>query len=68
MLDKIIENNTDEMISALGRLIAIPSVSKKNHDEYIYGKDVNDALEEAVKTAKKLGFWKACGNFFWHRR
>ena len=56
MLDKIIENNTDEMISALGRLIAIPSVSKKNHDEYIYGKDVNDALEEAVKTAQELGF------------
>ncbi|PWM45937.1 MAG: hypothetical protein DBX47_03745 [Clostridiales bacterium] len=56
MLDKIIDSNVSNMIKDLSRLIKIPSVSQTQSEGFIYGENVNKALDEAVKIAQELGF------------
>ena len=55
-IDEFIEDNTENMISDLASLVAIPSVRGAREDGYPFGREPARALEKFLEIAKRMGF------------
>lgn len=55
-IDKWLDENKENIIRDMKRIIKIPSVSKPGVDEYPFGKGCKDALEEMLQLGREHGF------------
>jgi succinyl-diaminopimelate desuccinylase len=55
-LDRWIDSHTDEIVSAVQKLIAIPSVKGEPVHGAPYGKETREALDNVLDIAKRYGF------------
>lgn len=55
-IDNWIVQNKDAFVRDLDRLVAIPSVSAKGNEQYPFGKNCKDVLDEAASLAEGYGF------------
>ena len=57
MFDKIIDENSNNMLNTLAELIKFPSVSIENtNSEYPFGKDCSNVLNYTLNLAQNMGF------------
>lgn len=55
-IDQWIGDNRDAFVRDLGRLVAVPSISRKEEGEYPFGEDCARVLDEAAAVAAQYGF------------
>ena len=56
-IDAWLDENRDNIIRDIRRIVKIPSVSKPGVDQYPFGKDCKDALDEMLQIGKEHGFY-----------
>ena len=56
-IDKWLDDNKENIIRDMKRIIKIPSISKPGVDEYPFGKGCKDALEEMLLMGREHGFY-----------
>ncbi len=55
-IDQWLQDNTDAFVRDLGRLVAVPSISREGEGGYPFGEDCARVLDEAAAVAAQYGF------------